>query len=97
AANAVGAWFSARERSKSLCVRFVHEVRMCCEEIARRHEADGAIDDRKHFYMLLAHELEDFVARPAGFREVLVERYENYIELADFEPPFLINGWCPDP
>lgn len=97
AAGAVAAWFAARERSKNLCVRVVHEARMCAEEIARRLSAEGAIGRREHVYMLQEQELSDFAADPASFREGLAERYETYLEVGRREPPFIVNGVYPPP
>lgn len=91
-AGAVAAWFAARERSKNLCVRVVHEARMCAEEIARRLVASGAIGRREHVYMLLESELAEFAADPAAFRDRLAERYDTYLEVGRREPPFIVNG-----
>ncbi|MFT3809593.1 MAG: PEP-utilizing enzyme [Micropepsaceae bacterium] len=97
AAEAVAAWFAARERSKNLCVRVVHEARMCAEEIARRLMPSGEIGRREHVYMLQESELADFAADPAAFRERLAERYDTYLEVARREPPFIVNGAYPPP
>ena len=97
AAEAVAAWFAARERSKNLCVRVVHEARMCAEEIARRLVASGDIGRREHVYMLQESELSDFAADPAAFRDRLAERYETFLEVGRREPPFIVNGVYPPP
>ncbi len=97
AADAVGIWFAARERSKNLCVRVVHEARMCAEEIGQRLARDGVIGRREHAYMLQAEELPDFAAEPAAFRERLADRYETYLEVGRREPPFIVNGVYPPP
>lgn len=97
AAEAVAAWFTARERSKNLFVRVVHEARMCVEEIARRLVASGVIARREHAYMLQASELSAFAAHPADFADRLAERHETYLEVATREPPFIVNGVYPPP
>lgn len=97
AAEAVAAWFAARERSKNLCVRVVHEARMCAEEIARRLIAAGVASSREHVYMLQEDELADFAVAPSSFAQRLAERYETYLEVGRREPPFIVNGAYPPP
>ncbi len=36
------------------------------------------------------HELDDYVADPASFREVIAERLADYDELYELDPPFII-------
>lgn len=97
AADAVATWFAARERSKNLFVRVVHEARMCAEEIARRLLDEGTIARREHVYMLQASELDVFAAAPAEYRERLAERFDTYLEVGRREPPFIVNGAYPPP
>jgi pyruvate,water dikinase len=97
AAQAVAAWFTARERSKNLFVRVVHEARMCVEEMARRLVASGAVGRREHVYMLQQFELPAFAEDPASFREKLAERFDTFLEVSRREPPFIVNGAYPPP
>lgn len=92
AAEAVAAWFTARERSKNQFVRVVHEARMCAEEMARRLVASGVIGRREHVYMLREAELVAFAAGPDAFAAALAERFETYLEVGRREPPFIVNG-----
>lgn len=94
-ANALAIWFAARERSKNMCVRIVHEARMCCEAMAERAVRSGDLCDTKHFYMLLTDELDGWADDPASFRETLANRYCDYLEIAKLEPPFFVDGSCP--
>jgi pyruvate,water dikinase len=97
AAEAVAAWFTARERSKNLFVRVVHEARMCVEEIARRLVDSGVVARREHVYMLRETELAAFADNPASFAAVLAERFDTYLEVSRREPPFIVNGDYPPP
>ncbi|MTA14300.1 MAG: hypothetical protein F2534_16995 [Actinobacteria bacterium] len=45
--------------------------------------------------MLLDEELDAFVAGPDEFRPRLTAREEQYLELWQYEPPFIINGVVP--
>jgi len=42
--------------------------------------------------MLLADELDAFVAQPDEFRARLAQRERQYLELFQLEPPFIVNG-----
>ena len=95
AALALATWFAARERSKNMCVRLVHESRMCCEALAAQGIGAGALDERRQLYMLLSSELEAWAADPAAFTETLRQRLADYGALDQLEPPFFINGECP--
>ncbi|MBX3705552.1 MAG: hypothetical protein KF911_02880 [Pseudomonadales bacterium] len=97
AADAVAAWFIARERSKNLCVRLVHEVRMCCETLAGTALASGALAQAKHLYMLHRDELERFATDPTVFTNILAERYRSFVATRDYEPPFIVYRQCPPP
>lgn len=92
AAAAVAAWFTARERSKNLFVRVVHEARMCVAEMARRLTAAGVLRAPAHAFMLTEQELDAFASDPAAFAGRLAERHDTYLEVARREPPFIING-----
>lgn len=95
AVQAVATWFTARERSKNMCVRLVHEARMCCATLQAAALASGAIAEPKHFYMLHNSELEAFIEDSTGFATLLADRYATYLAVADLEPPFFIDGACP--
>lgn len=95
AALALATWFAARERSKNMCVRLVHEARMGCEALAARGIAAGALDERRQFYMLLSGELDAWAADPAAFSDTLRRRLADYAALDRLEPPFFIDGECP--
>ena len=81
-----------RERTKTNCVKAVHEQRMALRELGRRAAERGALDHPKHVFMLLADELDDFVADPAAFRDRCREREAAWRLLWDREPPYFIEG-----
>ena len=81
-----------RERTKTNCVKAVHEQRMALRELGRRAAERGALDQPKQVFMLLADELDDFVADPAAFRERCREREAAWGLLWDLEPPYFVEG-----
>jgi pyruvate,water dikinase len=92
AAETVMIWFSLRENSKNQCIRFVHEIRMVCEELAKRAIARGDIDSIDEFYMLTDDELEAFAADSTTFKAELKRRLDVFREVSSREPPFIVNG-----
>lgn len=83
-------YLAGRERTKTNVIRVLHEVRMAIRELASRHDYTTS-----EVCMLLADELEAFIAGPHGFRPRLTAREEQYLELWALEPPFIINGEAP--
>ena len=80
----------ARERTKATCVAVINEVRMTIRELGRRGVAAGLYAKPEDVMMLLADELDDYVADPASFRNVIAERLRDYEELYELDPPFII-------
>jgi pyruvate,water dikinase len=80
-----------RERTKTNIIKSVHEGRMAFRELGARHAAAGDLAEPSHVFMLTAEELDDFVADPAPFRDVLAARAEAWQELWELEPPFIIR------
>ncbi len=90
-----GVWMAARERVKSSNIRCHHEVRMCFDELGRRMTERGHIAHPRQIFMLLADEVEDFVADPAPFKIRLAEREVDYLSLYELDPPYIVNGAAP--
>ena len=88
-------WLAARERCKNNNIRAIHEARMAFDELGRRKAESGQLADAKQIYMLLESELDDFVSDPGAFTATLAERQADFAELADLEPPFIVNTTCP--
>jgi rifampicin phosphotransferase len=78
---------AGRERTKTTIIRVLHEQRMAVRELGARHGfALSAIT------MLLDDELDAFVSSPDDFRARLAAREQQYLELFELEPPFIVNG-----
>jgi len=79
-----------RERTKTNVIKVLHEVRMAVHELGARHGYTPSA-----VCMLLADELEAFVADPTEFRARLASREQQYLALFELEPPFIVNGKVP--
>lgn len=90
-----GVWMAARERIKSSNIRCHHEVRMCFDELGRRMTERGHIAHPRQIYMLLADEVDDFLADPTPFTARLAEREVDYLSLYELDPPYIVNGVAP--
>jgi pyruvate,water dikinase len=95
AVHSIGVFMSARERCKSNNIRAHGEVRMCFSELGRRMTAAGHLAHERQIYMLLADELDDFLADPASFSATVSEREQDYLALYDLEPPYIVDGSVP--
>ena len=80
-----------RERTKTNIVRTVHEGRMVFRELGRRHAETGTLAHPDHIFMLLDSEVEPFVEAPSALAGDLAERYTQWQELWELEPPFIIR------
>jgi pyruvate,water dikinase len=78
---------AGRERTKTNVIKVIHEIRMAIRELAARHDYSPS-----HMCMLLADELDAFVADPGEFRARLAAREQQFLTLFELEPPFIING-----
>ncbi len=95
ATKATAVWMSARERCKCNHIRVVGEVRQCFLELGRRAVAAGNLDHVRQIFMLLADEIEPWLADPASFRQKLAEREQDYLALYELDPPYIVNGEAP--
>lgn len=95
AVRTVQVWMGARERIKSSNIRCHNEVRMCFDELGRRMVDRGHLQHMRQIYMLLADELDGFLADPASFTARLSEREADYLSLYELEPPYIVNGDVP--
>jgi pyruvate,water dikinase len=82
---------AAREKTKLMCVLDLGEVRMAFLELGRRGAAAGRFAEPADVMMLLAGELDAYLADPASFAPVIVERLETFRDLYDIEPPFVLT------
>jgi pyruvate,water dikinase len=83
-------YLAGRERAKTNIIKVLHEVRMAAFALAARTGYSSS-----QVCMLLADELDAFVAQPEEFRARLAQRERQYMELFELEPPFIVNGVVP--
>jgi phosphohistidine swiveling domain-containing protein len=108
ALHAAELWCRGRERQRTTVAMLVHEQRLAALELARRGVAAGVIERPEQIFMLLADELDDYVAAlgeaeavgagtgpESKLGAVLADREERYLALFDYEPPFVIAGTPP--
>ncbi len=88
--QAVDVWMPARERTKANCVAALHEIRVTIRELGRRGVEAGRFARPEDVMMLLADELDDYLADPGRFTEIIARRLVEYGELAELEPPFFV-------
>ena len=79
-----GKMMAHRERTKTSIVRVLHEARVAFRELGRRHGHDELI------FQVLDSELDDYIVNPSSFTNKLTQRYNEWRELFDLEPPFII-------
>lgn len=94
--NGAAMWMRGRERARTTAAMVIHEIRLPAMELGRRAFEAGHLAAADHVFMLFAEELDDFVADPAAFRDVLADRERTYLELFDYVPPFVVAGEAPD-
>ena len=80
-----------RERAKTTVIKALHEARMAFRELGQRHAEAGTLGATDHIFMLTFEELQTFVDDPAAMASTLAERYEQWQNLWDLEPPFFIK------
>ena len=80
-------YLAGRERAKTNIIKVVNEVRVASRELAARHDFTPS-----QMCMLLADELDAFASGPDEFRARLTAREQQYLELFELEPPFIVNG-----
>ena len=80
-------YLAGRERTKTTVIKVLHEMRMAIRELGSRHDYTMS-----EVCMLLNDELDAFCADPDEFRPRLTSREEQYLELFQLQPPFIIDG-----
>jgi pyruvate,water dikinase len=84
------AYMAGRERAKTNIIKVIHEVRMAVRELGARHDFLPST-----MCMLLDDELDAFVSQPDEFRARLASREQQYRELFELAPPFIVDGAVP--
>ena len=96
---------AGRERSKTNCVRVLHEARLAALELGRRLTDAGVLHEPRHVFMFVDDELDDLVDAVLGRTvwakpdpaALAAEREAFYLGLFDVEPPFVTQGDPPPP
>jgi rifampicin phosphotransferase len=83
-------YMAGRERSKTNVIKVIHEIRMAMWELGERHAFAPS-----EVCMLLADELDAFIDQSEEFRSRVLVREEQYEQLRELEPPFIVNGFVP--
>ncbi len=97
ALNSATVFMPGRERTKTNCIKLVHEFRVALHEIGRRCVADGTMNDHRDFGLMTRPELLDFAnGRAAVSTEELQRRADLMSEVAGLQEPFLFHGGRPD-
>ncbi|HEX9259073.1 MAG TPA: PEP-utilizing enzyme, partial [Acidimicrobiales bacterium] len=102
-----GLLFNAgRERTKTNCIRLVHEMRLPLRTLGQRLVNRGLLDNVEQVFMFTDREL-DLVCMWANGESVLPDypdfsalarqREATYLSLFDLEPPFVTTGAPPPP
>jgi phosphohistidine swiveling domain-containing protein len=93
-ARRIASW---RERSKSNCIKVLHEARMALLELGNRLVAQGQLENPAQVFLVLDSELDLLVADPGSVASLLPEREREWRSLFDVEPPGMIDGSAPLP
>lgn len=92
------AYFLAlRETGKNACIRLIHEAKLAIFELGRRMEERGVLGALQEVFNVLDEELDAFVADPAAFGDVIVERERAFADLHERQPPYIVGGDRPVP
>jgi len=85
-----------RERTKTNCVKLIHEWRVAFHEFGRRRVADGTFNLYTDFGLLRRDELREAVVDPGKFTDELRRREALLHEVEALQEPFLFAGGRPD-
>jgi phosphohistidine swiveling domain-containing protein len=97
AANAAVVFQAGRERTKTNAIKPIHEARMAMHTIGRRLVAQGLADDVSDFGLVLAGEMDAWIADPASLRDEIRRRRELFHTYSSLQEPFVFAGEQPEP
>ncbi len=95
ALHSASVFMAARERCKCNNIRTIAEVRMCFYELGQRMVDAGHLAHKRQICMLLADEVDAFMADPVAFKALLAQREVDYLSLYDLEPPYIVDKVAP--
>jgi len=81
-----------RERTKTNCIKLIHEGRMALQEWGRRNVKAGTFPTVNAYGLLQKQEMFDFLDSPDGYYDKLVEREALMAEVTALQEPFLFVG-----
>lgn len=81
-----------RERTKTNCIKLIHEARVALQEWGRRCVAAGTFPKVNSYGLLTKEEQFRFLDDPTGFHDILAEREDHMAEVAALQEPFLFVG-----
>ena len=84
-----------RERTKTNCVRHVHEMRMAAHEVGRRMVERGVFPAVNSYGMLTFSELHQAIDDPTGWRQVIQDRTVIFEHAGQVQEPFVVVGEPP--
>jgi phosphohistidine swiveling domain-containing protein len=96
ALNAATVFMPGRERTKTNCVKLVHEMRMAMHEFGRRRVESGSFHSFDDFGLLTRSELLRELESPGMFTAELRGRVALLEEVTALQEPFLFHGGRPD-
>jgi len=97
ALSAAKVFMPGRERTKTNCIKLVHEFRVALHELGRRCVADGTMNRHDDFGLMTRPELLDFVhGRATVGTDELQRRAEMMTEVSALQEPFLFHGGRPE-
>ena len=89
ASNAAGVFNAGRERTKTNNIMLINEVRVAIHTVGRRVVADGHCDLPGDIGLLLADEIDDWIADPTPFKTTIAQRRALAAEYAALQEPFV--------
>lgn len=92
ALGAAKVFMPGRERTKTNCVKLVHEARMCLQEWGRRMVAAGHFPQVNSYGMLTRSEMDAFLDDPTVWFDTLADREALYRNVKALREPFVFVG-----
>ncbi|WP_051062841.1 PEP-utilizing enzyme [Ilumatobacter nonamiensis] len=89
-------FLAGRERAKTNLVTIINEMRVALREYGRRLVERGVIDRIEKIFMADDNELDRLRHAPETIVPTLDARYEQFLELFDRKPVFVVNGRVPE-
>jgi phosphohistidine swiveling domain-containing protein len=89
-------FLAGRERAKTTIVTIINEIRVAIREFGRRLVERGVLDRIEKVFMVDDSELNRLRHCPETITATIDERWEQFQELFDRKPVFVVNGRVPD-